>query len=63
MYSTLQEHCYVCNFAIMTKQTEKCLDAYDAHDRTKLLNDRAKFEVPGHLTAQPLNLILTSEHM
>ena len=23
-------------------------------------NDRAKFEVPGHLTAQPLNLILTS---
>ena len=40
----------------MTKQTEKCLDAYDAHDWTKL----AKFEVPGHLTAQLLNPILTS---
>ena len=26
----------------------------------KTANDRAKFEVPGHLTAQPLNLILTS---
>ena len=36
----------------MTKQTEKCLDAYDAHDRTKLPTTEQNFEVPGHLTAQ-----------
>ena len=55
--------CAILQNLLMTKQTEKCLDTYYTHDQAKLLTTEQNLteqNVPGHLSAQSLNFILTS---